>query len=199
MWIGSEGQRRAMPSLGDRQQQRSKLSRSPIERLTMASRPHVAFPAIFLSGDRPRQNRRACPLCIQPLHRAHRGCIWSGSATISVVIVAGIYPSVAVPGRVTVIVRVTEAANEDLAAVEPVSHHMPVDVGAAPGTRHGAESDGTRMNGAESPPGVAARKSAGKSAVASTEASATMAASPGASATMAASPSSKYGTRSQDQ
>jgi hypothetical protein len=62
-------------------------------------------------------------------------------------------------------------------------------VGAAPGTRHRAESNGTRMNGAESPPGVAARKSAGKSAVASTD----------ASATMAASASSKYGTRSQDQ
>src|SRR6185295_19146366 len=118
-----------------------------------------------------------------------RRCIWSGSATISVVVVAGIYPSVAIPDRVAVIVRVTESANEDLAAVEPVSHHMPVDVGAVPGTRHRSESDGTRMNGAESPPGVSARKSAGKSAVASTE----------TTATVTAAPSSKYGTRSQDQ
>jgi len=39
-----------IPSPGDRQQQRSRLSRSPIERLAIASL--VAFPAIFLSGDR---------------------------------------------------------------------------------------------------------------------------------------------------
>src|SRR4029077_7121502 len=125
-----------------------------------------------------------------------RRCIWSGSATISVVVVAGIYPSVAIPDRVAVIVRVTESANEALAGVEPVSHHVPVDVGAVPGTRHRSESDGTRMNGAESPPGVSARKSAGKSAVASTETTATVTAAP---STVTAAPSSKYGTRSQDQ
>jgi len=108
---------------------------------------------------------------------------------LSVVIVAGIYPSVAIPDRVTVVI-VTEAANEDRAPVEPVSHHVSVDVGAVPGTRHRPESDRTRLHGAENSPRVPARKSAGKSAVASTEASATT--------TMATAPSSKYDTGSKD-
>jgi hypothetical protein len=112
----------------------------------------------------------------------------SGLGLLSVVVVAGIYPSVAIPDRVTVVI-VTEAANEDPAPLEPVSHHVSIDVGAVPGTRHRSESDRTRLNGAENPPGVPARKSPGKSAVASTE----------ASATMATAPSSKYGIGSKDQ
>ena len=79
----------------------------------------------------------------------------SGLGLLSVVIVAGIYPSVAIPDRVTVVI-VTEAANEDL-RVEPVSHHVPVDdVGAVPGARHRWESDRPRLSGAENPPGVPA-------------------------------------------
>jgi hypothetical protein len=104
----------------------------------------------------------------------------SRSAALSVVVVAGIQPTIAIPDWVAVvIVRVTEATNEDPAVGKSVNCHVPVDVGAMPGTGHRSKADGT-VDGAKRPhsaeaPAMAAAK---------------------ATPTVAATPSSNYSSRS---
>jgi len=115
---------------------------------------------------------------------------------MSVVVAAGIHPTVAIPTGITGVVVAPVAANEEdlFAVMESVSHNMPVhnmpiDVCAVPGTRHGTEASWPDLSGVD-----ASHMAAGKSSVASTEASATMSPS-----TMAAATSGKDFTWSQDQ
>jgi hypothetical protein len=75
----------------------------------------------------------------------------------SVVVAAGVHPSVAIPNRIAAVVVATVAANEeDLATMKSVSpymlvHDMPVEACTVPGTRHCAEANGTGLSSAHAP------------------------------------------------
>jgi len=139
------------------------------------------------SSRRRRRGRDANSECLRG--RSLNAFSVSHAVAILIAVIAGGYPNVPIPDRVTVVIVATIAAiNEDPAVRESLMHNTPVETGARKGTRHCSEAGGAKT--------VAGGATGKSDAVASAEASAAVTT---ASAAMTASGNCVIRTEDQDR